>query len=102
VLVTLLQALAGLVALVGGAAGLTAFAKVGPERRKITAEAYRAGVDSAQVLATTSVSLLDPYLDQIKFLRSELAGARMEITSLRTQLTTVEAQVARLTTGLAT
>jgi hypothetical protein len=54
------------------------------------------------VLATTSVSLLDPYLDQIKFLRTELAGARREITSLRTQLTTVEAQVARLTTGLAT
>lgn len=106
---TVLQVAAGLIALLGGAAGITAFAKIGPERRKITAEAYRAGVDSAQVLANTSVALLDPYLEQIKFLRDELGGARAELASarseigvLRTELATVKQQVVRLTTGLVT
>lgn len=94
-LLTIAQVIGALLALVGGAAGIVAFAKIGPERRKITAEAYRAGVDSAQVLANTSVSLLDPYLDQIKFLRSELADARSEIASMRLE-------IADLRSGLAT
>lgn len=85
------QVLGVLIAAVGGVAGLAALAKIGPERRKITAEAFRAGVDSTQVLSSTAVSLLDPYLEQIKFLRSELASARDEITSLRAEIRTLQA-----------
>jgi hypothetical protein len=88
---TIIQVVGAALAVVGGAAGIAAFAKIGPERRKITAEAYRAGVDSAQVLANTSVSLLNPYLDQIKFLRSELADARAEIASMRVEIADLRA-----------
>lgn len=80
-------------ATLGGTAGIIAAAKVGPERVKIRAEAYRAGVDAAQVLANTAVGLLQPALDQVAFLRVELAGARAEITSLR-------AEIAELRNGL--
>lgn len=98
---TVIQIVGAAVAAVGGVAGLTAFTKIGPERRKITAQAYRAGVDSAQVLASTSVSLLDPYLDQIKFLRAELAAAHDEIISLRTELAKMRQQVSHLNIELA-
>lgn len=89
------QAVGALLAAIGGIAGITALLKIGPERKKITAEAFRAGVDSTQVLSNTAVSLLDPYTEQIKFLRSELASAREEIVSLR-------AEIKMLRAGLAT
>lgn len=78
----------------GGLAGLAALLKIGPERKRITADAFRAGVDSTQVLSSTAVSLLDPYLEQIKFLRSELASARDEIVSLRSEIRTLQAGLA--------
>ena len=89
-----LQYVGILLAAVGGAAGITALAKVGPERKKITAEAFRAGVDSAQVLSNTAVSLLDPYLEQIRYLRGELADARSEIESLRMEIVHLRAGLA--------
>lgn len=88
------QAVGALLAAIGGVAGITALLKIGPERKKITAEAFRAGVDSTQVLSNTAVALLEPYAEQIKFLRSELAGAREEITSLRAEIRTLRAGLA--------
>lgn len=82
-------------AILGGTAGIRALVTIGPERRKITADAFRAGVDSTQVLSNTAVALLEPYAEQIKFLRAELASAREEIVSLRAEIRT-------LRTGLAT
>ncbi|MGH3692581.1 MAG: hypothetical protein ACRDRX_01005 [Pseudonocardiaceae bacterium] len=55
---------------------------MGPERRKITAEAFRAGADSAEVLSRSAASLNLPYMDQIRFLSKEAAAARVEIKSL--------------------
>lgn len=83
-------------AAVGGTAGIVAAAKVGPERAKIRAEAYRAGVDSAQVLSATALSLLQPALDQVAFLRTELAEALTERASLRKSITELEKKVAVL------
>lgn len=87
----IVQTLGAVLAAIGGIAGITALLKIGPERKKITAEAFRAGVDSTQVLSNTAVSLLDPYLEQITFLRSELASARDEIVSLRAEIRTLQA-----------
>jgi hypothetical protein len=86
----------------GGAAGLTSLLKVGPERRKVNAEAFRAGVDSAQVLSTAAVGLLDPYLDQIKFLSTQLTAAREEIVELRAELAAARSEIGTLRPGLAT
>lgn len=85
------QTIGIVIAAAGGLAGIAALAKIGPERRKITAEAFRVGVDSTQVLNNTAVSLLDPYLEQITFLRHELASAREEIMSLRAEIRTLQA-----------
>lgn len=84
-----------MVAALGAGGSVVALLKVGAERKKITAEAYRAGVDSAQVLSNTAMSLLQPALEQVAFLRTELADARAEITSLR-------AEIAELRHGLVT
>jgi hypothetical protein len=93
VITTIVQFSGYALAAAGGLAGLAALFKIGPERKKITADAFRAGVDSTQVLSNTAVSLLDPYLEQIKFLRTELASAREEITSLRTEIRTLQADL---------
>lgn len=74
------------IAALGGLAAVAALLKVGPERRKIAADARRAGADATQVLASTAMSLLKPSQDQIDFLRSELAAAQDEITALRSEL----------------
>lgn len=87
----LTSAVGAVFAVVGGTAGIRALTTIGPERRKITADAFRAGVDSTQVLSNTAVSLLDPYVEQIKFLRSELASAREEILALRGEIKTLRA-----------
>lgn len=88
---SIIQIAAGLIAAVGGVAGLAAFAKIGPERKKITAEAYRAGVDSAEVLSKSAISFMAPYEAQIKFLNDQLAAARSEIVSLRTEIAELRA-----------
>lgn len=90
------QTIGAFLAAVGGVAGVTALFKIGPERRKITADAFRAGVDSTDVLSKTAVSLLDPAMEQIKYLRAELLAAREEIVSLRTKLTTAENDIGAL------
>lgn len=72
-----------LLAAVGGAAGITSWAKVGPERKKIVAESVRAGVDSTEVLNRMAIALLGPYREQIDFLRAENVSLRSEIVSLQ-------------------
>lgn len=74
------------IAALGGLAAVAALFKVGSERRKITADALRAGADATQVLTSTAMSLLQPSQDQIAFLRSELAAARVEIIALRSEI----------------
>lgn len=73
-----------------GSAGLiaavAALLKVGVEKRKIQAEVTHTGVDAARVLSETAMSLLQPSLEQIAFLRTELASARGEITQLRLEI----------------
>lgn len=81
------------VALLGGAAGITSFAKVGPERRKILAEAFRAGVDSTEVLNRAAIALLDPYLDQIKHLRTEIDDLRLELADARAEIVSLRARI---------
>jgi hypothetical protein len=90
-----------LLAVVGGAAGISSWTKVGPERKKILAESARAGVDSTEVLNRAAIALLDPYRQQIEFLRaenvdlrSEMAGARSEIASLRCEIASLRAGIA--------
>jgi hypothetical protein len=82
-------------AALGGLASVATLFQVGSERRKIVADARRAGVDSTQVLASIVVSLLQPSRDQIAFLRSELAAARDENTALRSEIAGLRAGSAR-------
>jgi hypothetical protein len=91
VITTIAQVVGVLVAGVGGVAGSVALFKIGPERRKITAEAYRAGVDSAAVLSKSAIDFMAPYEAQIKFLNDQLAAARVEITSLRSEVAELRA-----------
>ncbi|MGH3989311.1 MAG: hypothetical protein ACRDTZ_18675 [Pseudonocardiaceae bacterium] len=87
---------AWLVAAVGGVAGATALLKIGPERAKIKAEAYKAGVDATAVLSNSALALLDPALEQVKFLRNELATAHDESVELRRGMAALEKEVALL------
>lgn len=70
----------------GGSAALVALFKIGPERRKISADVTQAGVNATKVLTETALAVLQPSVDQIEFLRTELAAARSEITELRNEL----------------
>ncbi len=49
------QIAALLLAAIGGLAGFASLFKIGPERRRITADAFRAGVESEQVLSNTRI-----------------------------------------------
>lgn len=80
------QIAALLLAAVGGAAGITSWAKVGPERKKILAESARAGVDSTEVLSRAAVALLDPYREQIQFLRTENIDLHSQVAALRQEI----------------
>jgi hypothetical protein len=85
-----------IVAALGGAASFAAILKIGPERKDIIARADKTGVDSAQVLATSALSLLQPSLDQIAFLRTELASARDEILALRQEIASLRTGMSAL------
>lgn len=98
----ILQIGAILVAGLGGIAGLAAWAKVGPERKKILAEAFRAGVDSTEVLNRAAIALLDPYLEQIKFLRQENVELRTEMADARSEIASLRTEIRSLRAGLAT
>lgn len=92
---TIAQVVGALLAAVGGVAGIAAFTKIGPERRKINAEVFRAGVDSAQVLSSSALTLLKPALDQIEFLRKELAIAQAQVESLEAKISELQLVLAR-------
>jgi hypothetical protein len=83
-----------LLAALGGAAGIHNWAKIGPERKKILAESVRAGVDSTEVLNRAAIALLDPYREQIEFLRAENVDLRSEITSARSEIASLREEIA--------
>jgi hypothetical protein len=87
---------------VGGAAGINSWAKIGPERKKILAESFRAGVDSTEVLNRAAIALLDPYREQIKFLRAENVDLRSEIAGARSEIALLREEIASLRAGIAT
>jgi hypothetical protein len=91
-----------LLAAVGGVAGISNWIKIGPERKKILAESTRAGVDSTEVLSRAAIALLDPYRQQIEFLRAENGDLRSEITGARSEITSLRKQIDGLRTGIAT
>lgn len=93
-IVETLQAGALALAAVGGAAGIRSWLMVGPERKKILAEAFRAGVDSTEVLNRAAIALLDPYLEQIKYLRAEIDDLRGELADARAEIGTLRAGLA--------
>ena len=94
--------LAIIVAALGGAAGIVAFFQIGPNRRKISAEAFRAGVDSVEALNRTAISLNEPYLQQIKFLTAELANTQTRMAEYSKQLASAQDQIAMLRQELRT
>lgn len=91
--------------IVAGAGALTsigALLKVGVERRKLAADVERAGVDSAKVLSETAVSLLQPSLDQITFLRNELVAARAESQAARNESEELRKEISELRAEMST
>lgn len=91
---------AQLAALLGGLAGLAALVTGFATRRKIAAEATKTNVDAVAVLNETAVGLLDPFKEQVSFLRAELASTRSELASARSELQTLRHQVAELNEAL--
>ena len=96
------QIAALLLAAVGGLAGIASLFKIGPERRKITAEAWRAGVESERVLNSTRVDWQDALMKQIGFLGEQLDDAQAEIKELRVELAAARVEIGTLRTGLVT
>ena len=89
------QALSALVAAAGGLSGLMAILRIGPIRRSINAQAFRAGVESEQVLSKTRIDSQNALMHEIEFLskrlkeyQSEIAALRAEIQELRAGLVT--------------
>lgn len=79
---------------IGTLASLVAFFKVGAERKEIRAKAEKIGVDSTQVLTSTALALLQPSLDQITFLRGELALVRNELAAARSEIVQLRQEIA--------
>jgi uncharacterized coiled-coil DUF342 family protein len=77
----------------GTIAGL---AKIGVERRKLKADVERVGVDSAKILSETAMSLLQPSIDQINYLRTELVAARSESKAAREESEELRKEIAEL------
>lgn len=98
----ILQIGALVLAALGGAAGIRSWVTVGPERKKILAEAFRAGVDSTEVLNRAAIALLDPYLEQIKLLRAENIELRTEMADARAEIASLRIEIAGLRAGMAT
>lgn len=89
------------VAAAGGIASLVAIFKIGPERRKIAADVESAGADAAKKLSESAVALLAPSVEQVGFLRTELAVTRAENTALSNQIAVLRAEIAALRAELA-
>jgi phage shock protein A len=96
-----------LVAATGGLAGFTTWWKGRAEARKFDAEAhtlsFRAGVDSAEILAksaagigATAEAMLKPLAEQVTYLSTQLASANAEIGSLRTEIAALRTQLAAI------
>ena len=84
-------------AVLGGLAGVAALVNGFATRRKIRAEATKTDADAVRVLNETAIELMDPFKEQVAFLRAELASARSELASTRSELQTMRTQVAELT-----
>ncbi len=69
-------------AALGGTAGIASFLKIKPQNRKLYADAYRAGLEGSEVLDRRAVSLIDPYVEQVKYLTGELEVSRREAAPL--------------------
>lgn len=72
-----------LLAAIGGAAGLTAFFKIRPERQKIYAEAWRAGAETENLRTNTSILVQDALIKQLDYLKIQLGDAHTESVSAR-------------------
>lgn len=83
-------------AVAGIGAWLLALYKVGPERKKLIADANRSGIDATKVITETAMSLLQPSLDQVAFLRTELAVSRQENRELREEVTLLRKEIGLL------
>lgn len=89
-----LQALALAVAAIGGAGGIVALLKVKPQNRKLFAEAYRAGLEGSEVLDRRAVSLIDAYVEQVRYLTGELEASRRESRAAREESATLRTELA--------
>lgn len=91
----------------GGAASLVGLIKVRADKRKILAEAAKAGADASAIVAQTAVSLLGPYTEQVRMLQGRLDSANSQVDELsarlreaRTRVSALEDQVESLTREL--
>jgi chromosome segregation ATPase len=86
-----------ILAAAGGLAGFGALFRIGPMRRKISAEAEKSGADAAKVLSDTAIDFmkesLDPTRAQIAFLKTELQAANDELRKLREQVSIFDTQL---------
>jgi peptidoglycan hydrolase CwlO-like protein len=77
-------------------AGIVALFKIGPERRKMTAEAFRAGVDSEHILSNTRIGQQDALMKRIDFLSAQLDDTQAENTSLREEMRALRVRMTTL------
>lgn len=76
--------------------------KIGPERRKMTADAFCAGVDSEKVLSGIQIDWQQALMRQIEFLGEQLDDAQAEIKELRAELAAARVEIGTLWAGLVT
>jgi hypothetical protein len=92
--------LAQLVALLGTLGGMVALFKVGPDRRKLTAEAAKTGAEASKILTDAAVSMFGPAREQVGFLGAELAESRRENQQLRAEMGELRDEVKALRADL--
>ena len=84
-----------------GSAGFWSWMTSRTEKKKIYDEAYRAGVEGSSVLDKRAISLLDPYVQQVAYLTTQLEASQHESVAARTESRMAREESSTLRTELA-
>ena len=87
------QIISWAVGLTGSAAAIIAFFRIGPERRKLAVDAYKAGIEASEIIAKASSNLLEPYMLEVTELHKERIEWKKEVTSLNEQNSVLQSEL---------
>lgn len=84
----------------GGVAGLGALLRIGIDKRTARAAAAKEEASAGKVVIDNAVGLLQPFKEQVEFLRQELIAARSESRALRDDVRRLHEYTGRLIEAL--